>query len=101
MMLVRETYVNETRGAMIGESEFYEPWTSNRGRVFRDYQKEYGRCISRMYIDVAGQEPRAIGWVFGRRERYEDARGKDRERDYYQLEVWVEVRDIPETEDGA
>jgi hypothetical protein len=31
------------------------------------------------------------GWVFGRRERYEDARPPYTASDYYRREVWVET----------
>ena len=108
-LMVHETYVNDTEGHMIGESDWYEAWTGNRGELSRALRKEYGGCISRMYRDVrvlvpepqpgCEQAPRGwrygvatVGWVFSRRERFEDARGNDPEKDYYTREVWVEVR---------
>lgn len=41
------------------------------GDIFRASQKEFGRCISRAYIDTA-EGVKAIGWVFVKRDRYED-----------------------------
>ena len=122
---VRETYVNSSEGHMIGDSGWYEPYTEDRGKLFRDFQHEYGGCTGHMYVDVKvprfGPDFRGItafgkvvypqydyrvdtvGWVFSRREHYEDARpaeyrnGKPvyREQDYYTREVWVHVRNEP------
>ena len=112
---IRETYVNTTRDNMIGESGWYEPYTEDRGELFRSLQREYGGCTSRMYTDRKIPDPSAvyfspmftrlpkparfetvaIGWVFSRREQYEDARG-NRPSDFYIREVWVEVRETPD-----
>jgi hypothetical protein len=99
---MRETFVNETKGHQFGESDWYEPFTDDVGRLFRSLQKEYGRCVSRVYVDPAGGgKPKAIGWVFEKRMEYEDyrpSRGGDR---YYTRAVWVTLADkvevIPET----
>lgn len=121
MIEVRETYVNETKGYQYGSTDWGEAWTDNRGRLFRELQREYGGCVSRMYRDVAVHvfqvpncpmvarpdvvrwEVEAIGWVFAKRLQYEDARpdynGRYRESDYYRREVWVEVREVAESED--
>ena len=105
---VRETFVNETKGHQIGETEWYEPYTDNMGRLFLNLQKEYGRCLSRMYRELNEDDSNPVdgvpvGWVFSRRERYADARGRWSDRlgrtvygddDHYIREVWVEVRTI-------
>jgi hypothetical protein len=87
---VCETYVNETKGHMIGKSGWYEPYTDNKGQLFRAMQREYGRCISSMYAVHAG-ETFKVGWVFQSKDRYEDAHSRD---DTYLREVWVEVREL-------
>ena len=93
-MLIRETYVNQTKGHRISESDWYEPWTDDVGRLFREMQKEYGRCTSSVYVDpVGGGKPVRCGWTFEKRMRYEDARGNDPERDFYVREVWVQLAD--------
>lgn len=120
MLEIHETYVNETKGYRFGESDWYEPFTDNRVRLFRDMQREYGGCIGKVYRDVAthvAQVPNcpmvarpdrvtweviACGWVFAKRMAYEDARGNpytgrlDPERDFYRREVWVELRETPD-----
>lgn len=83
-MRIRETWVNETKGNIIGDSDWYEPFTEDRKRLFQAMQREYGRCISRMYRDTShGAQP--IGWVFQQRIAYEDSAER------YVRETWVEV----------
>ena len=96
-LYVQETYVNETKGYRCGESEVYETFTDKPGRLFRDMQREYGRCVSSMYIDGEDGNAQRIGWVFRKRMEYEDYRGHG-ER-YYVREVWVSVHERkPEVE---
>lgn len=85
MLLVRETFTNEDKGYRFGESEWYEAYTDDRGKLFRSMQREYGRCVSSVYV-----EPNAkpVGWYFERREQYEDA------AETYTRGVWVELREV-------
>jgi hypothetical protein len=85
-MLVSETFVNQTKGYQFGESEPYEPYTDNAGEFFREMQKEYGRCVSSVYVDSPDGPPIKVGWVFEKTMQYEDARSKN---DTYIREVWV------------
>ena len=67
---LEEEWVNETKGYRCGSSGIYESFTDNVGVLFRELQKEYGRCISKVYIDTkTGVRP--VGWVFQRRETYQ------------------------------
>ena len=93
---IQETFINKTKDAQFGESDIYEAFTDDVGRLFRDMQREYGRCVSKVYIDTA-DGVKATGWVFEKRMRYEDARGNDPERDFYTREVWVTLHDAPDT----
>ena len=94
MLLVRETFINESKGYQFGSSDFYEAFTDERKRLFRDLQREYGRCVSAMYIDARNGEAKPIGWVFQKRMQYGDARRPYTDKDYYIREVWVEVREV-------
>lgn len=89
-MLIRETFTNETKGYNYGSSDPYEPYTNNRGELFRAMQREYGRCTSRIYIDRLGSPPIAIGWYFQKRVRYEDAHS-NKPDNYFIRGVWVEI----------
>lgn len=104
-MLLQETFVNETKGYIFSVGDAYEPWTDNIGRLFRDMQKEYGRCVSKQYIEQPDGTSKATGWVFSKRMTYDDChRGwsssyihKHTEDCYYTREVWVTVLDKPDT----
>ncbi len=96
--LIQEKYVNETKGYRIGESEPYEPYTLDIGDLFLDMQREYGRCIGKVYVgdytikDGAGDQyvpSRAVGWVFQSRQQYTDTGRHGRPAEFYIREVWV------------
>ena len=74
----------------LGDTEWYETFTDNKGELFRSLQKEHGRA-GKMYIDTE-DGPKQIGWVFKKRRRYADC------FDTYIHEVWVSVSTTqPET----
>lgn len=92
--VVRLNFENVTEG--YGFSAWDEPladwWLAHKedddtvsvdvARMFRELQREYGRCTGRVYVDTAdGAKP--IGWHFGRTMQYEDS------RDEYVRGVWV------------
>lgn len=87
-MLIEETHVNATEGYLMGEPSrialedtiFGEEGTP--GEIFRFARSEYGRCTSKVYVDTE-DGPKAIGWVFVKREQYEDA------PETYLHETWV------------
>jgi hypothetical protein len=113
-LMVRETYVNKSENHLIGDSDWYEPFTEDLGELFRAFRKEYGGCTGRMFADgpLPGEPFTAFGvtvprryevvwcgWIFSRREHFEDARPlpgtngrKFAETDYYTREVWVQFR---------
>ena len=61
-------------------------WPELRGRIHGFCRREYGRCVSKVYVDHDGGAVQT-GWVFERKERneYED----DPKRSAYMHEVWV------------
>lgn len=64
-------------------------WGENppNGDIFRQCQREYGRCVSRMYRDSSTRGTREVGWVFEKREHYSDYHSSDT----YLQHAWVEV----------
>lgn len=91
-MLIRESFTNETKGYRFGDSEPYEPYTDNIGKLFRSLSKEYGRCKSAVYIDKKDGGRIKVGWYFEKRMRYEDARDSWPKKDqFYVRGVWVEL----------
>jgi hypothetical protein len=70
------------------------------GEIFRACQKEHGACTGKVYIDTRedsdpeGTYPRtiAIGWVFVKREKYEDS------NETFLHETWISLLDEDRTE---
>jgi len=96
---ITEDYVDATRGCRLGESGWYEPYTDNRGELYRALVKEHGRCTGKVYVDkrtpapddgTTGayvETPEPVGWVFVKRQQYEDTRKP------YLAETWVTIRE--------
>jgi hypothetical protein len=82
---IKISYVDATRNVRYGDD-----WLaakdciggSTTGDLYRAMRREYGRCISRVYIDTNGQTL-PIGWVFVSRQRYDDT------REPYRREIWI------------
>lgn len=99
MLQLKETYVNRTKGYQFGESDWYEPFTDDRQKLFLDLQREFGRRSSKMYVDLISGGVREIGWVFEKKMQYEDSGRYGRKPEFYIREVWVEVREIDDSAD--
>lgn len=52
------------------------------GEIFAEMRSQYGRCTSKVYIDT-DDGPRAIGWVFQKRAKYDDS------EETYLQETWI------------
>ena len=88
-MFAQEEYVQVTdddKSYRVGDSGIYETFTDDIKRLFQSYQREYGRCQSKVYVDT-DNGPRAIGWVFVKRAKYTDS------DDTYLQETWVSLHD--------
>ena len=73
-----------TRLSFVWDSEVHESWSPTKGHLFKQMQKEYGRCTGYVYMyRQQGKRPRKIGWVFEKRVRYTDS-----DKTYIQ-ETWV------------
>lgn len=94
-MFAKETFVNATRHYQFGDSGLQETFTDDTGKLFRHLQKEHGKCISAVYLDVEGKT-RRIGWVFQKLVQYDDARNNKPESFFLQ-EVWVELHESKPT----
>lgn len=89
-MLISESFVNATKGYHLGEeSEPYEAFTDDVGKLFRSLMREYGRCVSSVYVDTKNGKSKRIGWVFQKRMKYEDC------DETFIREVWVTLHDAP------
>lgn len=83
---IKFEYVNASEGHVMGSE--VQPVSDTvlegmtPGQMFRWLQREYGRCISRVYID----EGTPVGWCFQRAMPY-----GDNPRESYIQEVWVSL----------
>lgn len=87
---------NVTKGYRITDPDFQETKYSDNGVLYKALVKEYGRCISKQYIEmgkIIGYNNRVqIGWVFAKRETYTDAKKPiKKDRDTFICETWVSV----------
>jgi hypothetical protein len=90
MKVITDSHGDDDKVYRLGDIEPYEAYTDNVGKLFRNMQKEYGRCTGAVYIDTS-EGTKKIGWVFRKREEYSDYRGRgDR---YYTREVWVQLQE--------
>ena len=91
MRAIEVTLVDEDKGHRFGtwidKLDEYS-WLDNEstmGDIYRAYQREYGRCQSKVYVDQENGPPKAIGWYFVSRQQYEDT------QEYYLRGAWVMV----------
>ena len=61
------------------------------GEIFKASQREHGRCVSKVYIDRQ-DAIWAVGWVFVKREQYEDS------KETFLHETWISLLDEDRTE---
>lgn len=86
---VQETWIDRDQNCMMGESDVYETFTSERGELYKNCVKEYGRCISRVYVDGLSNKSKPIGWVFLKRKKYDDC------GETFLAETWVTIHNGP------
>jgi len=86
MLLIQESWTNETEGCLMGESNEYESFTDNVKELFQKMQGLYGRCISACYIDLNGK-PKKIGWVFEMKVNYENT------NESYIHHTWISIKE--------
>jgi len=60
----------------------YETFTSNKGELFASLRREYGKCVSSVYIDRDNKIMR-VGWVFEKRMNFTNS------KESYIAETWI------------
>lgn len=84
---IQESYVNTSDSYSLGDDTYSIKGTVLENcetvrEAFDSFQKEYGRCVSKVYVDTA-DGTKQIGWCFESRQKYEDS------DETYLREVWV------------
>ena len=82
----------ERQVMQLGESHVYETFTDSPGELFKSLRREWGRCVSSIYIDRPDGNTLRVGWVFQARVAYED----DPDQTYIR-EVWCTLFTTPPT----
>lgn len=81
-LLMNEAWVNRTENHQLGESGIYETYFTNISQAYAECIKSYGRCVGKIYVDSPEKKAMHIGWVFRKREKYEDC------NEYFVKETW-------------
>lgn len=89
-ILISEDHVNLDKGWRFGDSAPYETHFETPGEAYKACLREFGRCTGKVYIDD-GPDTKHIGWVFQKRDKYEDS------NDTYLHETWITLHDAPDT----
>lgn len=75
------------KSLIISDSEVFESRFTTVEEMFKDCQKEYGRCAGKVY--VGNKHPKQIGWAFEKRVKYTDS------DDTYLQRTWVTLHTAP------
>jgi hypothetical protein len=105
MIWVRETHEQVNNDSGEEGDEYYETYYTGPieesmyeddeiGAIFKMGQKEYGRCVSKIYIEDSKGRDRVVGWVFQKRMEYD--RPQHNGLKYYSRQVWVTLYEAPE-----
>lgn len=92
-LLISEDFVDKKKEMRLGSTEVYETVYSSVKELYLALRKQYGKCVSSIYVDSPGKaKSRRIGWVFEKKEKYIDS------KEEYLRETWVTVhKDFPVT----
>ena len=84
-LYIRVSIVNRTKGYRFYDGEFERTHYDTPSEVYKSMQEKYGRCTGYVYVDTPEGEAQRIGWVFVKRERYDDC------DETFLQETWVSV----------
>jgi hypothetical protein len=93
-MLIQESHVNASDGYRLSESvttdlkDTYLGEDASVGDIYRASVREHGRCTGKVYVGDGVH----VGWVFVKRDEYEDA-----PRETFLHETWITLLDSDET----
>jgi hypothetical protein len=91
-ILVSEEWINATEHYSCGDSGVYKTRYTDKGKLYRGFMSEYGRCTGKVYMDQSNGKAMPVGWVFVKRTKYEDCAKT------YLQETWVTLHERkPET----
>jgi hypothetical protein len=91
-LLLRTVRVNVTEGHRWYDEreELDGSWAEDRGELYRFGVREYGRCAGKVYADMKEGPPVHVGYMFVKRERYDDS------GESYLCETWLSLERVVE-----
>lgn len=107
---VQEVHIDASRNVRVGESGWYEPMTTDKGKLFKEWAEEYGRCTGKMYQDSKDGKSYHVGYIFQARVPYgADCMKSNRvhwpkpkkKEDTYLCEMWCSWRTLKEDPQAA
>jgi hypothetical protein len=98
---VQEVHLDVTdpeKRVRVGESDWYEPGTTDPRALYKDWRREYGRCTGKMYQDSKDGKTYHVGYIFLARVPYGGPREtwgtKVKRADTYLREMWCSWRTL-------
>ncbi len=92
---VKETHINATENYTIGENSL--PVKESKVKTLKDLYKygikNFGKCISKAYINKKDSSQVHIGYVFQKLTQYEDTKEKYLSETWLTLEHYIETRE--------
>lgn len=88
-----EDHINKTENYSYGENEtpLEDTTIKNLKDLYHYGLKEFGKCISKAYIDKKDGASQHIGYVFQKKRQYEDT------KEFYLAESWLSIEHYIET----
>ena len=84
-LVISETHVNATEHYRYEATPPYESFADTKGELFRELQRDYGRCLGKVYVDTKDGELHMVGWCFRRTDYYTDT------GEPFAHEVWITI----------
>ena len=89
-MKVKINRINRTENLGC-ESHVEDVEAETAGELYRALMGRFGRCESKMYVDDVHDNARHVGWVFVKREPYDDS-----PQEFFTCETWAgPVNEVP------
>ena len=91
--LIKTTHINKDQNCVTSEYDYplEDSIIDNLKDLYHFGLKEYGKCISKIYIDDKQGNPSHIGYMFVKKMKYEDC------NEYFLCETWLSLEHYIET----
>ncbi len=90
---IKTTWYNKIENCIIGEEsiDIDDTIIDNMSDLYKSGLREFGRCTSKIYIDLPDGTVKHTGYTFEKRAKYDDC------NKYYLQETWLTIEQYTET----